>query len=68
MSENRSVEQIQEEYKKTLLELGDKDFRKAVLDSQINELRIKLSDLNKAAAAVPAPKAPEAIEPEVVNV
>jgi phytoene/squalene synthetase len=58
MSE-RTLDQVRNDYMETLKALGDKDFRKAVLESEIQELRIKLSDLNKEAAAIPAQAAPE---------
>lgn len=60
-SNQRSIDDIRVEYNNTLAQLGDKDFRKAVLESEIGLLRVKLSDLNKEAAAVPA------IIPEVVD-
>ena len=66
--EARTIEQIRNDYMETLKQLGDKDFRKAVLESEIQELRIKLSNLNKEAATIPAPETTPAIEPEVVNV
>jgi hypothetical protein len=69
--ESRTLDQVRNDYMETLKALGDKDFRKAVLESEIQELRIKLSNLNKEAAAIPAAPAPEAtpaVEPEVVNV
>ncbi len=57
----RSLEEIKTEYMKVLTDLGDKDFRAAVLKSEIGQLHIKLSELNKEAAeAQQIPKLEEA--------
>lgn len=65
----RNIEEIRTEYMKVLTELGDKSFRKAVLESEIGQLNQKLSDLNKEAseAQKEALPATEAVTPEVIN-
>ncbi len=63
--EGRTKETIQSEYEETLKQVGAKTFHKAVLENEIQNLTVRLSDLNKEAIALSAPQA--TVTPEVID-